>query len=198
MIKKIVICFLTVLFSANLALATSTIDLPKAGLTPNSPFYFLDTIDEKISLFFTFDKVKKAQKAEKFSEEKLAEAKQMSDDNTTDKIDVALNKYDEYLNEAIDDANTAKDEGKNVDEVLATVSEAIQKHLVVLAEVYAKVPEQAKSAIQNAITNSSKGQENALKAISGEKKTEVQNKINDLKKSPSPNQGNGTTNNPNR
>lgn len=198
MFKKILMSFVVVLFMSTLVLAADDNNLPDPGLTPDSPWYFLDSWGERLSLFFTFDNVKKAEKAEKFSEEKLAEAQKMADENKTDKIDVALGKYNDYLTETIDDANTAKEDGKNVDEVLATVAQATQKHLAVLAEVLAKVPEQAKSGIQNAITNSSKGQENALNAISGEKKTEVQNKVNDIKSSQNPGQVNGAANNPNR
>lgn len=183
MLKNILISVLVVLFSANLALATETIDLPKAGLTPESPFYFLDTWGEQLNLVFTFKVEKKAEKMQKFAEEKLSEAKVMVEAKKTEKLEKSLQKYQDYLEKAVDKANEAKEQGKDVDEVLANVAEATQKHLIVLAGVYEKVPEQAKDAIANAMEKSSQGQENALRAISGEKKKEAEEKVEKIKTS---------------
>jgi len=37
-------------------------DLPSPGVTPDSPFYFLETITEAIGTFFTFGDLKKAER----------------------------------------------------------------------------------------------------------------------------------------
>ena len=50
-------------------------------------------------------------------------------------------------------------------EVLAKVGKATSKHLEVLAEVYEKVPEQAKSAIENAMKASVRGHEKAVEVL---------------------------------
>lgn len=181
MIKNIFIIVLAVLFSVNLALATETIDLPEPGLTPESPFYFLDTWGEKLGLAFTFAAEKKAQKAKYYAEEKLAEVRAMIEEKKTEKLQKSLDKYQNYLDQAVAKAEEAKKQGKDVEELLATVAEATQKHLLVLAGVYEKVPEQAKEAIQNAMEKSSQGQKNALEAISGEKKKETEKKVKEIK-----------------
>lgn len=183
MIKNILISILVVLFSANFALAAETIDLPKAGLTPESPFYFLDSWGEELNLAFAFKAEKKAEKMQKFAEEKLAEVRVMVEAKKIEKLEKSLQKYQDYLEKAVAKANEAKEQGKDVDEILANVAQATQKHLTVLAEVYAKVPEQAKNAIANAMEKSSQGQENALKAISSEKKKEVEEIVEKIKAS---------------
>jgi len=122
-----------------------------------------------------------AEKAFHYSEKKLAEAQKMAEENKTEKIGKALKKYHEYLNQSLKEAEKAKEQGKNVDEVLAIVAEATQKHLIVLEGVYEKVPEQAKDAVSSAMNESNKGQENALSAISGEKKKEVEKEVDKIK-----------------
>lgn len=179
--RNVLIGIAAVLFSVGFALAGETINLPDGGLTPESPFYFLDTWGEKINLAFTFRAENQVQKMNKYAEEKLAEAKEMIENNNTLKLGTALQKYQDYLEKTVDTADEAKKQGKNMETVLANVAEATQKHLIVLADVYEKAPEQAKDAILNAMEKSANGQENALQAISGEGKQEVEKNIEVIK-----------------
>ena len=55
---------------------TSTaVGLPGAGLTPHSPFYFLDRLGETLRDFFTFNKEAKARLQIAFAKERIAEIK---------------------------------------------------------------------------------------------------------------------------
>ena len=72
-------------------------ELPSPGLTPDSPFYFLDTLGEKIGMFFAFGAEKKAGKALKYAEEKLAEVKAMAKKNKAEALKKAKQRYQEYL-----------------------------------------------------------------------------------------------------
>ncbi len=47
-------------------------ELPDPGITPDSPFYFLDTFGKKLGLMFAFGDEAKAQKALEYAEERLA------------------------------------------------------------------------------------------------------------------------------
>jgi len=47
MFKNIFVGVLVILFSSNLVLAADMVDLPEPGLTPDSPWYFLDTWRQK-------------------------------------------------------------------------------------------------------------------------------------------------------
>lgn len=56
------------------ALAQSEqVTLPSAGITPESPFYFLDRLGENLREFFTFNSVAKAKLQIKFAGERIAE-----------------------------------------------------------------------------------------------------------------------------
>ena len=79
--RKIILSIIILLLLFGIVVFTQEVELPNPGLTPDSPFYFLDTFGEKISLFFTFDIVKKAEKAFQYTEEKLAEVKAMAEAN---------------------------------------------------------------------------------------------------------------------
>ena len=71
----LIIILLLFLFSSAAGIFAQEAELPPPGLTPDSPFYFLDTLGEKIGMFFTFGTEKKAEKALKYADEKIAEVK---------------------------------------------------------------------------------------------------------------------------
>ena len=71
--KKIIFSIIILsLFSGAVSLAQDT-ELPDAGLTPDSPFYFLERISEGIGTFFTFGSLKKAERYAKLATERIAE-----------------------------------------------------------------------------------------------------------------------------
>ncbi len=148
--------------------ATSSDSLPNPGLTPDSPFYFLEEWMDSISMFFSFSKDAKAQKALSIANEKLAEAKAMAEKGNQKAASVAEKDYEKYMDEATQDATEAKAEGKA--KALEQIQDATARHEATMQEVLNQVPEQAKDSIQHAIDESAKGHENATDAISGEKK----------------------------
>lgn len=155
--------------------------LPNPGLTPDSPFYFFDTLGKKISLFFTFDPVKKAQKAVHYAEERIAEAKVMAEKNKPDATERANQNYREFLELANKKTQEAKEKGKDVEELATSITEKTLKHQEVLIEIFEKVPDEAKTAIQKAIEVSRKGSEQAVQAVTGAKKEELLQKIEQIK-----------------
>ncbi len=175
-----IILFTTLLFlilSFGAEVLAQGIELSDPGLTPDSPFYFLDTLGEKIGMFFTFRVEKKAAKALKYAEEKLAEAIVMAEKNQTKALEKANQKYQEFLGLANTKTQEAKEKGKNIEELAILITEKTLKHQEVLVEVFEKVPEEAKIAIQKAIEVSRKGSEEAVQAITGVKKEELQQTI---------------------
>jgi hypothetical protein len=147
-------------------------DLPDPGMLPDSPFYFLKAWGEGIVTFFTFGDVAKAERFSYLAGKRLAEAKALAGKGRLDIAQTAVLRYQEHLEKALVKAKEAKEKGLDVDELLVLVSEATSKHLSVLADVYERVPDEAKPAIEKAMEESKRGQEEALKAISGEKREE--------------------------
>jgi len=156
-------------FGAIPSLAQTEADLPSPGLTPDSPFYFLERLFEGIGTFFTFGEVAKAERYVKLAAERVAEAKAVVDKGKPEVAEKALTKYQEYLEKSLAKAEEAQAKGKRVAEVAEIVSQATIKHLAVLEEVLEKVPEPAKSAILQAREVSKTGQVKALEALSKEK-----------------------------
>jgi hypothetical protein len=120
---------------------TTTVE---AGLTTESPFYFLDRWLETIELFFTFDEDEKTEKRLEFAEERLAELEEIADEATEDEMDVLSEEYEEELDEL------EEEEGQS-DEVKQRIREARERHIRVLERVRDNAPEQAQPALNRVI-----------------------------------------------
>jgi len=140
-------------------------ELPDPGLTPDNPFYFLETISEEIVTFFTFGDLKKAERHAVLAAERLAEAQAVVEKGKPGLAEKTLERYRMQLQNSIARAEKAQVKGENTEKVMTKIGQATSKHLEVLAEVYEKVPEQAKPAIENAMKVSIKGHEKAVKAL---------------------------------
>jgi hypothetical protein len=177
MLKKLLLVSLLVIFLFAGTVQAQTDDLPEAGMLPDNPFYFLKSWSEGIGTLFTFGDVAKAERFLNLSEKRLAEANALVTKGKPEVAEGAIGRYQEHLGRAFTKAEEAKAKGLDVDEVLAKISEATLKHQAVLADVYERVPEQAKSAIQRAIQAGMRGHEEALKAVSGQKREEVMKQV---------------------
>lgn len=156
--------------------------LPNPGITPDNPFYFLDTLGENIGLFFARSSDSKAKKALSYAEEKLAEAKDMVEKGKEKATENAANHYDGYIEKAANSLSKAKALGKDVDELATKVAEATLKHEAVLSGVYDKLLTKGNSiaaeAVKKAMENSLNGHDKALQAITNnaQKKSELESK----------------------
>ncbi len=155
---------LSFLASFNFAQAQE-VELPSPGLTPDSPFYFLETIIEEIGTFFTFGDLKKAERYTTLAAERLAEAKAVVEKGKPELVEKTLERYRMQLQNSIARAEKAQAKGQNTEQVMARVGKATSKHLEVLAEIYEKVPEQTKPAIERAMAVSIKGHERAVEVL---------------------------------
>ncbi len=160
--------------------SADTNTLPNPGTLPGSPLYFLDRLAEEIGAFLTVNKAARVERRAAIAEERLAEANALSEGGKSEKADRAFQEYEDDMAEAVTDAKKAKDEGEDavkLDEVLAKLAEISVRHQAALAEVYAKVPESAKDAIERAMEMSAKGHARAIQAISKEKRDEVRAQV---------------------
>lgn len=143
-------------------------ELPSPGLTPDSPFYFLERFFEGVGTFFTFGDLKKAERYATLAAERVAEAQAVVEKGKPEAAEKALERYEDQLGKALAKAETARAKGQNIEEVTEIVATATSKHLTVLEGVLEKVPEAAKAAITRALENSKNGHITALKALAGE------------------------------
>ena len=122
-------------------------------------------IAEEIGTFFTFGDLKKAERHAILAAERLSEAQAMVEKGKPEFVEKTLERYRMQLQNSIARAEKAQTKGENAEKVMTMVGKATAKHLEVLAEVYEKVPEQAKSAIENAMKVSIKGHEKAVEVL---------------------------------
>lgn len=139
-------------------------ELPDPGLTPDSPFYFLDTWGKNIGMFFTFGNEAKARKALQYAEERLAEARAMAAKNRVREMERAANGYDGFMAMVNERLEAAVQQGLS-DNISETVALATAKHIKVLDRVKDQVSEQDRGALTRARTASMNGQINALRAL---------------------------------
>ena len=143
-------------------------ELPSPGITPDSPFYFLERIVEEISTFFIFGDLKKAERHALLAAERLAEAQAIAEKGKPELIEKTSARYENQLEKSMARIERAIRKGENTEkimEVLDRVGQATSKHLEVLAEVYEKAPEQAKPAVENAMKVSVKRHEKAVEVL---------------------------------
>jgi len=160
-------------------------EITDVGLLPDSPFYFLKTWWEEIQLFFTFDNVKKAEQQTKLATKRVVEAKKLVEKGKTEKAQKHLEKFQARIQKAVEKMEKAKNQGKNVEELVEKLKANNIGQQEVLTEVYEKVPDKAKESILKAMENSTKGLENAIENVqkSGkaqEFKAELKNRIGDF------------------
>jgi hypothetical protein len=149
--------------------ATTTVD---AGTLPDSPVYVVDTLIEKIILIFTFSPEKKAQKLLANANERLEEAKVMTDEGKQELATETAEVYVATVEKAQVQITIAINEGTLSDTVDSTVYGTVynkkgssvvaivygldlsQKHAAeVLVRVLAKSPEAARKGLINALQN---------------------------------------------
>src|SRR3989344_7217042 len=156
---------LALLLVVAFSLPVSTLAAEESGIKPGSFFYGFVTTFEKINLFFTFSPEKKAEKALKYAEKRLAEAEAVAGDENSEAVKTAISGYEKNIALAAQASKKVKDETK-AENLFNLIANNTSKHQEVLADVLTKVPEEAKEAITKAIEVSRKGQEEALQKIS--------------------------------
>lgn len=95
---------------------SSSIQLPNAGLTPNSPFYFLERAAEAIGEFLTFNIEAKAKLQAKRALERIAEVKEMLAEKKVNPkgLDVALDRLQANVVKAAKIVQKEQQKGKDV------------------------------------------------------------------------------------
>jgi len=184
-----VFCFLFLVFgfspqfvSAQTETAAVSIDSSAESiLLPDSPFYFLKTWQEKIQLFFSFGVENKAKQFLHLAEARLAEYQKMQVKGKSQIAERTLEKYQAQLGKAIQKLEELKKEGQESDKIAGNAVRAVQKHLLILEQVYQKVPESAKQGLSQAIQNSQRGAEKIKEIFSGQKREEIQKGAGEVK-----------------
>lgn len=121
-------------------------------IKPDSKLYFLQTWGESAKAALIINKEKKTDYLLELSDRRTAEIENYGDKIDSKKLEKITESYQKNFTEI--ETNSAK--LKNKEEIDKKIAEANTRQQEVLQKVYDKVPEEAKAAIRNAQTNSSK------------------------------------------
>ena len=125
-----ILMVISMAFSGSAVAQTGGSSLDNPGLTPDSPFYFLDGIGESLQLAITLDEEAKIDLELEFAEEKVAEARAMAKEGNFDAMAIAENQHGTVLNR-IEEKIENLDTGENAQEKLETqlkLERKIKKH----------------------------------------------------------------------
>jgi len=140
--KKVIIIFILVYMLILPSTALAQTNEAKAGLTPDSLFYWFDRLAERIILVFTFDSQEKVNALSKFGLERLAEANE-----TDDKVIVGT-----LISEYLTDQNEIELKGRKDLDSLVTISEDRMGALTLLSIIAANNDGEVKNKASIAIS----------------------------------------------
>jgi len=142
------------------------------GILPDSPFYFVKSWGRTIRSFFALNAQEKAELALRFANEDVLAVKKLCEKGECQLAEKHCEKFQEQFRRAIRWMERAREQGKDIEELIGRLKENHLRQQQVLVRVLEKVPEQAKGGVLNAIENSSFGLENAVERIQGKQKLE--------------------------
>jgi len=121
--------------------------LPNAGLTPESPFYFLDKLGETLQEFFTFNPESKARLQVAFVTERVAEVKIILETKGVEAkgLEVAKARLQKHLGDAAEIVIKQKGKGKDVSKLAKELNDKFEKPKSALADSF-KVEKRALKA----------------------------------------------------
>ncbi|MDO8436277.1 MAG: DUF5667 domain-containing protein [bacterium] len=136
--KTIKSILISLLFIPVVAFAHEPVALPNAGLTPESPFYFLDKLEETLREFFTFNPEGKARLQITFAAERIAEIKIILETKGVNAkgLEVAQSRLQEHLGNAAEIVIKQKNKGKDVSELAKSISEDFDANKEALKQAF--------------------------------------------------------------
>src|SRR3989344_6835051 len=134
-IKSIII---SLFFIPVLVFAQSQAVLPSAGLTPESPFYFLDKLGEALREFFTFNPEGKAHLQIIFAAERIAEIKVILKTKGVEAkgLEVAQARLQEHLGNAAEIVIKQKGKGKDISKLAKELDDELETPKSALADSF--------------------------------------------------------------
>lgn len=131
------------------AFAGNYSELPEPGTTPASPFFGLEQAQESISLALTFNSEKKANKRLRISQERLSEAKKLSDSNDSENAEKAIQMHSRAMERAQRAVqNIPEDRRANATQEL---NRTRNRSVSILQDLKQRLPESAMKGINTAI-----------------------------------------------
>ncbi|MBU0597914.1 hypothetical protein KKF61_02865 [Patescibacteria group bacterium] len=161
---------------------TEVVELPEAGILPDSILFNLELWWEDIQRFFTFSNVRKAELEAKLAMKRIAEAEKLIEKGKPEIAEKHLLQFQNRLAAAYEKTEQASEKGKDVDALIEKLEANLLKQQEVLAKVYDRVPASAQEGVLNAMEKSASGLQNAITNVqksdaAEEFKNKLKNKV---------------------
>ena len=136
--NTIKIFIISLLIAPVLVFAQNGTPLPNAGLTPESPFYFIDKLGEILREFFTFSPEGKARLQIAFAAERVAEIKVVLETKGVDAkgLEIAEARLREHLGEAAEIVIKQKNKGKDVSNLAKELNDDFEESKFALTDSF--------------------------------------------------------------
>ncbi len=201
--KTIKLAVFSLLIAPVLAFAQA--EAPSAGLTPESPFYFLDRIGEAIQRVFTFNPEAKAKLEISLAGERISEIKIILESKGVEAkgLAVAESRLADNLSRAANIVDKEKNKGRDVSALAKTLTDDFEVHKAILEgtfeqekneleakieEIKNKIKEARKSGDTTLIQSLSeslaelKAQKDALESKKNEEEKKLEEKKEEIEK----------------
>jgi len=147
-IKLMTFAIFSMLLISSFVLAEegTEVEIEDAGTTPGSVFHGLDRAMERINLALTFNKVKRAEKALRIAEERLAELNALAENNESEYIEKSRLYHErslERVRAAIEgmESNGDEDKARNALERITALEDRILDHQEKVSAIKARILE---------------------------------------------------------
>ena len=135
------------------------------GILPDNFLYPLKMFRDRILLWLTTDPVKRAEKLLLFADKRLGAGRALIEGGKTQLGIDTLTKGEKYLEQAIAQAEKAKQVGKETTGLYEKLAKASLKHQEVLGEMVLKVPGEAQAVINEVMKYPQAGYEKIIKIL---------------------------------
>lgn len=133
------------------------------GILPDNFLYPLKMFRDRILLWLTTDPVKRAEKLLLFADKRLGAGRALIEGGKTQLGIDTLTKGEKYLEQAINQAEKAKQAGKETTGLYEKLAKASLKHQEVLGELVLKVPGETQAIINEVMKYPQAGYEKIIK-----------------------------------
>jgi len=138
------------------------------GILPDNFLYPLKMFRDKIWLWLTTEPVRKSEVLLLFADKRLKAGEVLIEGGKEELGMATLSKGEKYLEQAITQAEKAKEAGKETAALYEKLARATLKHQEVLGDLALKAPEQTQSVIQELMKYPQEGYEKVIGALGKE------------------------------
>jgi len=121
------------------------------GILPDHFLYSVKMIRDRVLTFLTVDPLKKAELFLLLADKRLGAGKVLIEGGKTDLGVSTITKAEKYLEQAVNQAKTASQNGKDAKVVLEKLNQAARKHEEVILDLITKVSGDAKSTLEKTL-----------------------------------------------